>query len=200
MGINKKISEKAIKYPKYEKQRDKYLKAITKRAHPPKIQDVESVNTENKKSFLIKVIRVDGSKATHGNDFGMFGFEEWKQMYLILCKKPNLHARDTGMRMFMERIKEKASIEAEIELLPWVTPSNLNDPNNIITSPQKPELKRKALEKQLMIEGLKSISYPSLNSSIFLRNVFQKWRCSENTRICSYILTIKEERLRNSKE
>lgn len=56
LAINKQLFEEAMKDPEYEKKREKYLKALTKRAHPFKTEYVDLIISENGSNFNIKVI------------------------------------------------------------------------------------------------------------------------------------------------
>lgn len=86
---------------------------------------------------------IDGSEATHTKGMGVFGFE-------VGTKSPSLI--DQCPKTLMEKINEKAKIELELGLSPWVTPLKPNDPIQTLTSQlQNTDLKRNSPERHLMI-------------------------------------------------
>lgn len=57
----------------YENKREKYLKALTKRVHPSKIEDVDLIIVEDESSFSIKMTSVNGIEVIHTKGVREFG-------------------------------------------------------------------------------------------------------------------------------
>lgn len=129
----------------YENKREKYLKALTKRVHPSKIEDVDLIIVEDESSFSIKMTSVNGIEVIHTKGVREFGACEWEDMYTILCKKPRSMARDQLQKKLIDKLNDKSEFEFDTWMATFVSSTSPNDPNIVVTSPQKKKITQKKI-------------------------------------------------------